>query len=167
VESNNTYIKGQVLGKKQQSLLTYSLYVAGIAFLFIAALTFGFYQMYAHVLKSGHDSERLVSALYIVSIILIIVSSFMAMSQFSKLMFMPTRIKNWVPILMIAFYCVAEGIAFATLFYAINLSAPHSNMNMADLAGIFVVGAGIFIIGGFIGTILTANATFTIAKFIM
>jgi FtsH-binding integral membrane protein len=159
----NSAVKGRVLRKSQQTLLTRSLIVAGISFLLIFAFSFGFYKILDSI--GIEKSSEIVNVMYIFSILLIIGSMFMSMYIWTRIQ----KVSKYTIISCIVAYGIAEGIAFGVLFYAIGLTVGTESeiLSFGDLAYCFLFAGSVFVIAGLVGMALTAKTTFTLGKFIM
>jgi len=159
------YVKAKVLTKTQSSLLSKSLLIAAIGFAIIALSGLGFYYLLDHIVKNNQGNTLI--ALYIVSILFILISSFMAMYLFGKMFVAPDKIKYATIIAMLLMYSLAEGFGFGTLFYAVMNTNGVSGFEAYDLFIIFGIGAAVFLIAGLIGMFLNSNATMSLGKIIM
>jgi FtsH-binding integral membrane protein len=152
--------QNQVFIKKQASVLSKSLLVAGIAFIIMFAFSLSLYAILSKTIVIGKN-EQILSALYAVSIICIIAVMIMSLFTMRGI----ERMKLGTIITMIVLYGIGNGLAFGVLFYAIGQS--QSAVNMIDIMTCFLITGLIFGICGTIGTFLSVKFTLSLGKFLM
>jgi FtsH-binding integral membrane protein len=153
----NKQVEHYTLGNKQTTTLTRSLMVCGVAFISICAFSYGLYMILNNYITE--ENVQIIPILYGVSFVLLIVSMFMSMFTFSRI----EKTSIVTILIAIILYSIAEGIAFGILFFAISRSFEET-VNLSDLCFIFGIGGGIFLISGFIGTLMSNKTTVTLGK---
>jgi len=154
--------QGQIFVKKQSSVLSKALLVAGISFVVIFAFSYLLYFLLNKYLKNPNGDT--IGALYFVSIICLITTIVMSMVVSYRI----NKVKLATIISMICVYGIGNGIMFGILFYAIaQTNNIGSNVNMQGILFCFLIAGGIFGISGLIGTFLSMKFTLTLGKFLM
>jgi len=155
--------QGQVVFKKQYSVLSKSLLIAGVGFILIFAFSFGLYQLLWQ--KMGYTTNNnVIISLYAVSILMLLATIIMAMIVVPRIM----KVKLGSIIALTTLYGLANGISFGVLFYAVQTtSGVQDNFNVGGLCWCFLIAGGIFLLTGFIGTLLSVRFTLSLGKFLM
>jgi len=157
--------QGQIVTRKHSSILSKSLLIAGIAFIAIFGFSFGLYKLLWS--KYGAQiSNNTVIALYVISILMLIGSIIMVVIVLPRIM----KVKLATLISLVILYSIANGISFALLFYAIkqtNHVIHDSSFQVGDICWCFLISGAIFLITGFLGTLLSVRYTLSLAKFLM
>jgi FtsH-binding integral membrane protein len=162
----NTYVgkvnaQGKVFVKKQASVLSKSLLVAGIAFILIFAFSFGLFS-FLEKKYGANVNSNVITILYVISIVCLIATLIMCFVVSTKI----NKCKLSTIITMIALYGIANGICFGLLFYAIQ----HTNnvhVNMSDILYCFLITGCVFAVSGIVGTLLSVKFTLTLGKFLL
>jgi FtsH-binding integral membrane protein len=152
--------QNQVFVKKQASVLSKALLVAGIAFIIMFAFSLSLYAILSKSVVVGKN-DGVLSALYIVAIICIIAVMIMSIFTMRGI----DKMKLSTIITMIVLYGIGNGMAFGVLFYAIEQS--QSSVDMIDVMTCFLITGLIFGICGTIGTFLSAKFTLSLGKFLL
>jgi FtsH-binding integral membrane protein len=152
--------QNQVFIKKQASVLSKSLLVAGVAFIIMFAFSLALYAILSKTIVIGKN-DNVLSAIYMVSIFCIIAVMIMSIFTMKGI----NTMKLSTIITMIILYGVGNGMAFGVLFYAIEQS--QSAVNMIDIMTCFLLTGLIFGICGSIGTVLSVKFTMSLGKFLM
>jgi FtsH-binding integral membrane protein len=152
--------QNQVFVKKQASVLSKSLMVAGVAFILMFAFSLALYALLNRFVVVGVNDSAL-SAIYMISIFCILAVMIMSIFTMKGI----DKMKLSTIITMIVLYGVGNGMAFGVLFYAIEQS--QSAVSMIDIMTCFLLTGLIFGICGAIGTVLSAKFTMSLGKFLM
>ncbi|GMO14382.1 MAG: hypothetical protein Ta2E_04670 [Mycoplasmoidaceae bacterium] len=152
--------QGQLEVRKQYSVLSKSLMIAGIGFILMYAFSMVLFEILKYTLKDGKN-DNILTILYVVSIVLII--STLVMSLFTMRGIEKTKLSSLIT--MIFMYGIGNGISFGILFYAISLS--QSTIGMTDVMLCFLITGFIFGVVGSLGTLLSVKFTMTLGKFLM
>jgi FtsH-binding integral membrane protein len=153
-------LHGQFQTKKQTSILSRSLLVAGIAFGLMFAFSLALYLILNKYVTVGKN-DGIISSLYVIAIICIIATLIMSFFTLRRI----EKVSLALLISMIALYGIGNGLSFGILFYAISLS--QSAVNMIDIMLCFLVTCVVFAISGVVGTILSLKFTLSLGKFLM
>lgn len=142
----------------QMSVLSRSLLIAGTGFIVIALLG----GLFSYGIVQGNWFGQNITWMYWVSVILIIVSSFMSFFIWRKI----ERVKKTTIVIMYSLYLLAEGFAFGILFSAFTINFGSAK-GIQYLILIFAIGGLAFLIAGVIGQRLSTRATMSLGRFIM
>ncbi|MGL5246500.1 MAG: Bax inhibitor-1 family protein [Mycoplasmoidaceae bacterium] len=107
---NNQQSRNKIYSKRQTSMLSNALFVAGIGFVFTALLGFLTAFLFRENSISGDTLYYLGGPLIFISVILSIVWQFRI-----------EKASNFFMFSVVAIYCIANGIGFGSIFLALNM----------------------------------------------